>query len=79
MTTGDGTDDAVTDDDHATGDGAGDYDAPAAPPPETVPVDPHGAGPPDIPDPMPAPLQRTEHADAAFEESQPMEGEAPTG
>ena len=47
--------------------------------PPTVPVSPEGEDPAHIPDPMPDDLKRTEQADRAFEESQPMEGEAPTG
>jgi hypothetical protein len=47
--------------------------------PETVPVDPEGPDPPGLPDPMPADLQRKPHTDAAFEDAEPMEGDAPTG
>jgi hypothetical protein len=46
---------------------------------DTVPIDPEGPDPEDIPDPMPTDLQRTKRADDAFEESEPMEGESPTG
>ena len=53
-------------------------DAGEAPPP-TVPINPEGDDPEHIPDPMPADLQRTSRADRAFEESQPMDGEAPSG
>ena len=45
----------------------------------SVPVDPEGPDPPNVPDPMPDDLQRTKEADKAFEEAEPMEGEAPTG
>jgi hypothetical protein len=76
MTRGAGDDPAPDD----VGGGAPhDTDGPPEAPPDTVPVDPHGEGPANIPDPMPDDLQRTERADEAFEESQPMEGEAPTG
>jgi hypothetical protein len=44
-----------------------------------VPRDPTGPDPPDIPDPMPDDLKRTEEADEAFEDSDPMAGEAPSG
>lgn len=47
--------------------------------PESVPVSPQGAGPATVPDPMPDDLQRTPAADEAFEEADPMEGDAPTG
>ena len=47
--------------------------------PETVPVDPEGPDPPGLPDPMPSELRRTPRTDDAFEEAEPMEGEAPTG
>jgi hypothetical protein len=53
-------------------------DTPEAPPP-TVPIDPHGDDPEHIPDPMPSDLQRSKQSDHAFEASEPMEGEAPTG
>jgi hypothetical protein len=51
----------------------------AGAPPETVPIDPQGDDPEHIPDPMPDDLQRTPRADKAFEESHPMDGEAPSG
>jgi hypothetical protein len=47
--------------------------------PKTVPIDPEGPDPPDIPDPMPEELRRTKKSDEAFERSEPMEGDAPTG
>jgi hypothetical protein len=47
--------------------------------PSTVPIDPQGDDPEHIPDPMPGALRRAPGADRAFEESPPMEGEAPTG
>jgi hypothetical protein len=47
--------------------------------PETVPIDPEGPDPEDIPDPMPEDLQRTKRSDEAFDDAEPMEGEAPTG
>ncbi len=39
-----------------------------------VPTDPD-----DVPDPMPEDLQRTDESDDAFEQADPMEGDAPTG
>jgi hypothetical protein len=48
-------------------------------PPPTVPIDPQGDDPEHIPDPMPADLQRTSRADQAFEETHPMDGDAPSG
>jgi hypothetical protein len=47
--------------------------------PSTVPIDPEGDDPEGIPDPMPDDLRRTRRADEAFEETEPMEGDAPTG
>ena len=47
--------------------------------PESVPFDPQGPDPEEIPDPMPDDLKRTPEADKAFEAAEPMEGEAPTG
>jgi hypothetical protein len=44
-----------------------------------IPTDPEGPDPPDVPDPMPDDLKRTPEADEAFEDAEPMEGEAPTG
>jgi hypothetical protein len=46
--------------------------------PKTVPIDPEGPDPVDIPDPMPEDLKRP-RADRAVEAADPMEGEAPTG
>jgi hypothetical protein len=48
-------------------------------PPATVPLSAKGEDPAGIPDPMPAELQRTRDTDRAFEESHPMDGEAPSG
>jgi hypothetical protein len=45
----------------------------------TVPVDPEGPDPANVPDPMPDELKRTQEADEAFADADPMEGEAPTG
>ncbi|MGH8978119.1 MAG: hypothetical protein ACRDV7_08605 [Acidimicrobiia bacterium] len=47
--------------------------------PKTVPIDPEGPDPADIPDPMPEGLKRDAPADKAFDVAEPMEGEAPTG
>jgi len=41
--------------------------------------DPYGPDPEDVPDPMPESLQPDEAVEEAFEESDPMEGEGPTG
>lgn len=48
-------------------------------PPASVPVDPTGPGPASIPDPMPEELRDTDEADEAFEDVDPMHGDAPTG
>ena len=45
----------------------------------STPTDPTGPGPEDIPDPMPGDLRDSPEADAAFDEADPMEGDAPTG
>jgi hypothetical protein len=81
VTTGDDADDEVDDQDASAAEATADRDEndePEAPPP-TVPIDPHGDDPAHIPDPMPSDLQRTTHTDRAFEASEPMEGEAPSG
>jgi hypothetical protein len=48
-------------------------------PPPTVPIDPEGDDPAHIPDPMPDELRRTAPADRAFDDTDPMEGDAPSG
>jgi hypothetical protein len=48
-------------------------------PPPTVPISPTGPDPASVPDPMPADLRDTRDADEAFEDSDPMRGDAPTG
>ncbi len=49
------------------------------PHPPTVPIDPNGPDPAGIPDPMPTALRDTGAADEAFDDANPMDGEAPTG
>jgi hypothetical protein len=49
------------------------------PPPATVPRDPYGPDPAGVPDPMPTELQDTGAADEAFDDTDPMAGDAPTG
>jgi hypothetical protein len=48
-------------------------------PPESVPTDPEGPDPPNVPDPMPADLRRSETEDQTDDDDNPMDGDAPTG